>query len=64
MFRALADPFRLQLFGRLSGGEVCVCELVELEDEKPSTKEANALGVWPNSVSVTDRIAINDGMAE
>ena len=34
MFRALGDPTRLRLLTRLAGGEVCVTELAELEDEK------------------------------
>jgi ArsR family transcriptional regulator, lead/cadmium/zinc/bismuth-responsive transcriptional repressor len=40
MFRALGDPARLRLLSRLAGGEVCVTELAELEDEKLSTVSA------------------------
>jgi ArsR family transcriptional regulator, lead/cadmium/zinc/bismuth-responsive transcriptional repressor len=40
MFRALGDPSRLRLLARLSGGDVCVTELAELEDEKLSTISA------------------------
>ncbi len=40
MFRALGDPFRLRLLTRLAGGEVCVSELAELEDDKLSTVSA------------------------
>jgi DNA-binding transcriptional ArsR family regulator len=40
MFRALGDPSRLRLLGRLSEGEVCVSELAEFEDEKLSTVSA------------------------
>jgi ArsR family transcriptional regulator, lead/cadmium/zinc/bismuth-responsive transcriptional repressor len=37
MFRALGDPSRLRLLARLAAGEICVTELVELEDEKMTT---------------------------
>lgn len=40
MFRALGDPSRLRLLARLAGGEVCVSELAELEDEKLTTVSA------------------------
>jgi ArsR family transcriptional regulator, lead/cadmium/zinc/bismuth-responsive transcriptional repressor len=40
MFRALGDPFRLRLLARLAGGELCVSELAELEDEKLTTVSA------------------------
>jgi DNA-binding transcriptional ArsR family regulator len=40
MFRALGDPSRLRLLARLAGGDVCVTELAELEDEKLSTISA------------------------
>jgi DNA-binding transcriptional ArsR family regulator len=40
MFRALGDPARLRLLARLAGGEVCVSELAELEDEKLTTVSA------------------------
>ena len=40
MFRALGDPFRLRLLARLAGGEVCVTELAQLEDNKLSTVSA------------------------
>ena len=37
MFHALGDPARLRLLVRLGGGEVCVTELAELQDEKLTT---------------------------
>ena len=40
MFRALGEPSRLRLLTRLSTGEICVSELVELEGEKLSTISA------------------------
>jgi ArsR family transcriptional regulator len=40
MFRALGDPSRLRLLARLAGGEVCVSELAELEDDKLTTVSA------------------------
>ena len=40
MFRALGDPARLRLLARLAGGEICVTELAELEDEKLTTVSA------------------------
>jgi ArsR family transcriptional regulator, lead/cadmium/zinc/bismuth-responsive transcriptional repressor len=40
MFRALGDSARLRLLSRLAGGEVCVTELAELEDEKLTTVSA------------------------
>jgi ArsR family transcriptional regulator, lead/cadmium/zinc/bismuth-responsive transcriptional repressor len=40
MFRALGDSARLRLLARLAGGEACVTELVELEDEKLTTVSA------------------------
>jgi DNA-binding transcriptional ArsR family regulator len=40
MFRALGDPARLRLLARLAGGEICVTELADLEDEKLTTISA------------------------
>ena len=40
MFRALGDPARLRLLARLAGGEICVTELADLEDEKLTTVSA------------------------
>jgi DNA-binding transcriptional ArsR family regulator len=40
MFRALGDPERLRLLMRLAGGEACVSELAEDENEKISTVSA------------------------
>jgi DNA-binding transcriptional ArsR family regulator len=40
MFRALGDPARLRLLAHLAGGEVCVSELAELEDENLTTVSA------------------------
>lgn len=40
MFRALGDPARLRLLARLAGGQVCVTELADLEDEKLTTVSA------------------------
>jgi DNA-binding transcriptional ArsR family regulator len=40
MFRALGDPGRLRLLARLAGGEVCVTELADLEEEKLTTVSA------------------------
>jgi ArsR family transcriptional regulator, lead/cadmium/zinc/bismuth-responsive transcriptional repressor len=40
MFRALGDPSRLRLLARLAGGEICVSELAELEDESITTVSA------------------------
>jgi DNA-binding transcriptional ArsR family regulator len=40
MFRALGDPARLRLLARLAGGEVCVTELADLEEEKLTTVSA------------------------
>ena len=40
MFRALGDPARLRLLGRLAGTEACVTELAELESEKLTTVSA------------------------
>lgn len=40
MFRAIGDPERLQLLVHLAGGEACVSELAEEEDEKITTVSA------------------------
>jgi DNA-binding transcriptional ArsR family regulator len=40
MLRTLGDPERLRILVRLGGGELCVSELAELEDEKFSTVSA------------------------
>ncbi len=40
MFRALGDPARLRLLARLAGGEVCVSDLAELEDDNLTTVSA------------------------
>jgi ArsR family transcriptional regulator len=40
MFRALGDPARLRLLARLVGGEICVTELADLEQEKLTTVSA------------------------
>jgi DNA-binding transcriptional ArsR family regulator len=40
MFRALGDPSRLRLLARLAGGEICVTELADLENEKLTTISA------------------------
>jgi ArsR family transcriptional regulator, lead/cadmium/zinc/bismuth-responsive transcriptional repressor len=40
MFRALGDPARLRLLAHLAGGEVCVSELAELEDDNLTTVSA------------------------
>lgn len=40
MFRALGDPARLRLLARLAGGEICVTELADLENEKLTTISA------------------------
>jgi ArsR family transcriptional regulator len=40
IFRALGDPERLRLLVRLAGGEACVSELAEEENEKITTVSA------------------------
>jgi DNA-binding transcriptional ArsR family regulator len=35
--KALSDPSRLRLLGALRGGELCVCQMVELLELAPST---------------------------
>ena len=40
IFRALGDPERLRLLMRLAGGEVCVSDLAEEENEKITTVSA------------------------
>ena len=37
MAKALAGPGRLRIIGALAGGELCVCQIVELLDLAPST---------------------------
>ena len=40
IFRVLGDPERLRLLVRLSGGEACVSDLADEEDEKITTVSA------------------------
>ena len=40
IFRALGDPERLRLLVRLAGGEACVSDLADEEDEKITTVSA------------------------
>ena len=51
-FSALGDPIRLQILGELTGGQQCVCELLE------------EIGIAPNLLSYHLRVLRDAGLVE
>ncbi len=54
VFAAFADPTRLRLLNLLSGGEVCVCKLVDVL-AVPQPKISRHLAILRKAQLVTDR---------
>jgi ArsR family transcriptional regulator len=58
LFAAVADPTRLRIMNLLAGGELCVCDLVDVL-RLPQPKVSRHLGVLRNCGLVEQRIESN-----